>query len=244
MADTYPITGIQAALGPVQGQVPLRQEIDAWYSNPANVTQVNLFFLAIARFQALPVPDKLSFWQVAGMSFILQVLRTSALMTVEGIHGQPLVPWDEETESQSPGAGYCTHNSILFPLWHRPYILLFEVHCFVSDFVIGLTCLQQRLYEIMRNEIIPGYPENQQAALQAAADTWRFPYWDWAQKKQRSPGQPANYDVPLIVKPANVDVLTPTGKTTIANPVYAFHSTKAMGDFDQYSLEPVGNAPV
>lgn len=23
--------------------------------------------------------------------------------------------------------GYCTHSSILFPTWHRPYLALFEV---------------------------------------------------------------------------------------------------------------------
>jgi hypothetical protein len=46
-----------------------------------------------------------------------------------GIHGQPLVPWDEQSVSKTPGIlnGYCTHNSILFPTWHRPYLLLFEV---------------------------------------------------------------------------------------------------------------------
>ncbi|KZS90419.1 Di-copper centre-containing protein [Sistotremastrum niveocremeum HHB9708] len=207
--NTYPITGIQEGLGPAAGQVPLRQEIDAWSQNPANATQVNLFILAMARFQNLKVEDKLSFWQVAG------------------IHGQPLVPWDENTESQSPGSGYCTHGSILFPLWHRPYIVLFE----------------QRLYEIMRDDIIPSFPQNQQADLLAAAQTWRFPYWDWAAKKSRPGFKAPNYDVPLLVKSANVDVLSSTGKQTIANPLYSFKTKTPMGKHGIYGLQPIDSAP-
>ncbi|KZT32118.1 hypothetical protein SISSUDRAFT_1067183 [Sistotremastrum suecicum HHB10207 ss-3] len=207
--NTYPITGIQEGLGPAAGQVPLRQEIDAWSQNPSNATQINLLILAMARFEDLKVEDKLSFWQVAG------------------IHGQPLVPWDEDTQSQSPGAGYCTHGSILFPLWHRPYILLFE----------------QRLYEIMRDEIIPSFPQSQQSNLFAAARTWRFPYWDWAQKKSRPGFKAPNYDVPLLVKSANVDVLTSTGKQTIPNPLYSFKTTTPMGDHGRYGLQPIGGAP-
>lgn len=30
------------------------------------------------------------------------------------------IPGSEDT-------GYCTHNSILFPTWHRPYLVLYEV---------------------------------------------------------------------------------------------------------------------
>ena len=47
-------------------------------------------------------------------------------MPLPGIHGQPLVPWDEDTQPQAPDLGYCTHNSLLFPTWHRPYVNLFE----------------------------------------------------------------------------------------------------------------------
>jgi tyrosinase len=48
-------------------------------------------------------------------------------VTVVGIHGLPLVHWDEQTEPQRRGVGYCTHGSVLFPTWHRPYVLLYEV---------------------------------------------------------------------------------------------------------------------
>lgn len=48
---------------------------------------------------------------------------------IGGIHGLPYVRWNgadisgEAVES----IGYCTHGSVLFPTWHRPYVSLFEV---------------------------------------------------------------------------------------------------------------------
>jgi Common central domain of tyrosinase. len=45
-----------------------------------------------------------------------------------GIHGQPNIPWDEPIpDTEAEGKGYCTHNNILFPIWHRPYLALYEV---------------------------------------------------------------------------------------------------------------------
>lgn len=208
--STYPITGIHQGLGPASNQVPLRQEVDAWSSNPANVTQVNLFLLALAKFQAMSVTDMKSYYQVAG------------------IHGLPLVPWDEKTASKTPGSlnGYCTHNSILFPNWHRPYLLLFE----------------QRIYEIMTTEIIPTFPANQQADLTAAANTWRLPYWDWAAKKVRGSSEP-DYAVPLIVLNETIEVSTPTGQSTIKNPMYSFTTPQPMGDYGVNSLQSINEFP-
>ncbi|KZT33401.1 Di-copper centre-containing protein [Sistotremastrum suecicum HHB10207 ss-3] len=190
----YVITGIQEGRGPLPDQKPLRQEINAWATNPENVDQVNLFLLALARFQAIPYDEKLSYFQIAG------------------IHGLPFKPWDEKTESQSPETrnGYCTHNSILFPTWHRPYLLLYE----------------QRLYEIMVKDIIPTLPGDRDKLI-AQAQQWRLPYWDWAVK---------NADVPDIVRSPNIQVLTSTGPTVIPNPLHAFRAPGAMGD---YNIEAV-----
>ncbi len=57
-----------------------------------------------------------------------------------GIHGYPYQPWpasltpshshDAETETmknKTQWLGYCTHGTVLFPTWHRPYILALEV---------------------------------------------------------------------------------------------------------------------
>ena len=47
---------------------------------------------------------------------------------VSGIHGLPETPWDNVAGiNNPPWVGYCTHSSVLFPTWHRPYVLLFEV---------------------------------------------------------------------------------------------------------------------
>ena len=48
---------------------------------------------------------------------------------VGGIHGLPYIPWDGVTGIPNPSwGGYCTHGSVLFPTWHRPYVSAFEVN--------------------------------------------------------------------------------------------------------------------
>ena len=50
---------------------------------------------------------------------------------IAGIHGLPYVQWDGAGGTSpvqgSRSGGYCTHGSVLFPTWHRPYIVLYEV---------------------------------------------------------------------------------------------------------------------
>ncbi|KZT39467.1 Di-copper centre-containing protein [Sistotremastrum suecicum HHB10207 ss-3] len=206
-AGTYPITGIQQDIG-ADGSTPLRQEIDAWAADFSNFTQLSLFLLALSYFEALDTNDKLGYFQIAG------------------IHGQPLVPWDEQTESESPGFGYCTHGSILFPCWHRPYVLLVE----------------QRLYEIMIQVVIPYFPPEEQGDLIEQAKAWRLPYWDWAAKKNNSqnPQEPVNYNVPWIVRLETIPVLTPAGVWPITNPLYTFRTPEPMG---KYGITASGGAP-
>jgi len=49
---------------------------------------------------------------------------------MSGIHGLPYVEWDGSGGAQpvqgSGWPGYCTHGSVLFPTWHRPYVALYE----------------------------------------------------------------------------------------------------------------------
>jgi len=78
-------------------------------------------------------------------SFNFQVLRTrlkcrkermqktnqgddQSFFQIGGIHGIPSKPWDGAVGNPSgQGKGYCTHSSVLFPTWHRPYVALYEV---------------------------------------------------------------------------------------------------------------------
>jgi hypothetical protein len=41
----------------------------------------------------------------------------------------PFTSWDEPhvTLAEADKKGYCTHANYLFPPWHRPYLLLYEV---------------------------------------------------------------------------------------------------------------------
>lgn len=111
----YPITGIavdsvNAAQLTHETPVPIRHEIDSWSKDPTNEKQVKLFVMALDRFQKIDPKERDSYFQIAG------------------IHGQPNVPWDEPIDKKdAEGKGYCTHNNILFPIWHRAYLALYEV---------------------------------------------------------------------------------------------------------------------
>ncbi|KAK3296423.1 common central domain of tyrosinase-domain-containing protein [Chaetomium fimeti] len=200
--EVYVITGIKA--GVVDNKPPLRFEVDTWYQpdhkkqTKEQLIQNSLFIWALKAFEEKDPTTKLSFFSVAG------------------IHGYPYQPWDEaDYTAATAGAGYCTHDSILFPCWHRPYILLYE----------------QALYEIMMKELIPEVPGTAQEEWKAAANTWRLPYWDWAQKKTRPSADGSQtrliYDVPLIAKWPRISVVdyrqADVGVIAeIDNPMYKF----------------------
>lgn len=69
--DHYPITGIKTGFGR-NGEVPMRHDIDEWFDspNPVHIDQVSLFIAALKAFQAKPHSDKLSYFQVAGLTGI------------------------------------------------------------------------------------------------------------------------------------------------------------------------------
>jgi len=89
---------------------------------------------------------------------------------IAGIHGLPYVVWDDATSNQKPKSasptteweGYCTHGSVVFPTWHRPYVALYE----------------QTLHEHAQR-IAATYTVDQNDWKQAAANL-RQPFWDWA----------------------------------------------------------------
>ena len=80
-------------------------------------------------------------------------MRDLLAHAVSGIHGVPYDIWPKKAwnkkleDMKAPNdepTGFCTHSSILFLTWHRPYLALFEV-CesrqpigrMKSDFEIG-----------------------------------------------------------------------------------------------------------
>ena len=87
-------------------------------------------------------------------------------------------------------------------------------------------------------DIAKQYPDSERAAYEKAASTWRLPYWDWAQLKERASG--LVYDVPLLVQPPTIEVHGPTGPTKLSpNPLSRFlvPGGKAFGDLGRYSVE-------
>lgn len=127
-------------------------------------------------------------------------------------------------------AGYCTHDSNYFPTWHRAYTRLFE------------QTLQS--YALSQAQLFSGSAQTQYTN---AANALRSPYLDWTQTTGGS-AYPAVFDHPT----ATVYVPGPNGntvKTTIPNPLYAYHFSppveglywSPVSDFGQSLLMIVSN---
>ncbi|KAI0270057.1 tyrosinase [Gloeopeniophorella convolvens] len=120
---------------------------------------------------------------------------------IGGIHGLPYTQWQgaggKDQVEGSQWGGYCTHGSVLFPTWHRPYIVLYEA-----------SLLQRHASEIAKT-----YKVDQQRWL-TAAETLRAPYWDWATN---------TVPPPEVISLTTVNIITPDGKTTaVANPLLQY----------------------
>jgi tyrosinase len=98
--------------GPSIGAVPLRRELRDLQRNFPD--QYNLLILGLKNLEGQDASNSTSYYQIAG------------------IHGMPYKPWNgvgstTNWQSTSGFGGYCTHSSILFLTWHRPYLALYEV---------------------------------------------------------------------------------------------------------------------
>ncbi|KAF4628239.1 hypothetical protein G7Y89_g9909 [Cudoniella acicularis] len=184
----------------------LRREIDDLYDeslkNSKTFDQLSLYLLALKEFHEQDYKDELSYFGVSG------------------IHGQPFGPWNETTPAVTPGKGYCTHNSILFPTWHRPYLMLFE----------------QRILEVIKGIIAKSaYEPARRAELIATAEQWRLPYWDFANKNKTTLAALCTKQSVEVINPHKPSAINTEGKPdrqTIANPLYRFNmpSGKTFGD--------------
>ncbi|KAK6337344.1 hypothetical protein TWF730_002747 [Orbilia blumenaviensis] len=128
----------------------------------------NLLLLAWRELQLASERDDLSFYQLSR------------------IHGAPFGPWQMPAEGNyNRQLGYCTHHSVIFLSWHRPFLLL----------------LEQTLYRKAR-EIASRFSGGARTRYQAAAEGVRLPYWDWSDPNTQS-------HVPAIVTAATVSVTQP-----------------------------------
>ncbi|TVY55332.1 Polyphenol oxidase 1 [Lachnellula cervina] len=179
----YPITGVNTGRDAQTGARPFRQNIlDLQNDGPS----WSLYIQALTAMQNADDNDPLSYFQVAG------------------IHGRPYRPWNNFNQVQGAGpgtsafGGYCTHNSVLFPTWHRPYLAL------VEQVIAGHA-----------QDIAKQYTGPSSSDYQTAADNLRLPYWDWA----------SIAEMPDVVNQPTVTITTPDGDQDVDNPLftYKFH---------------------
>ncbi|KAK3316253.1 hypothetical protein B0H66DRAFT_576217 [Apodospora peruviana] len=136
---------------------------------------------------------------ILALSSLQAVNETEELsyFKITGIHGLPYSAWNgvEQVPGAPTRSGYCPHGELLFSTWHRPFVALFE-QALVSHAV----------------EIASRYPSSLRAIYQAAAETLRQPYWDWAFDK----------NLPTAVLADNVTVIAPGGQMNVPNPLYSY----------------------
>ncbi|KAK3989908.1 hypothetical protein QBC44DRAFT_326311 [Cladorrhinum sp. PSN332] len=200
------ITGVPTTRGS-DGSVPIRRELRDMQKNYPD--HFNLLILGLKNFQALDESALTSYYQVAG------------------IHGLPYKPWNgvgsnSDWQSTSGFGGYCTHSSILFLTWHRPYLALYEQSLWNSVQAVA----KQFPAGALRDKYVK------------EAETFRAPYFDWA--SQPPAGGSA---FPSILTSPNITVVDVDGKTKpTSNPLYrfTFHPINpSPGDFPrQWSRYP------
>ncbi|CAM1509015.1 Fc.00g027540.m01.CDS01 [Cosmosporella sp. VM-42] len=195
-AGSYPIKGIALKDGELPG---IRKELREFKKD---TYAWNLYMLGLWQFQLVPQDKQLSYFQIAG------------------IHGLPYEAWpanDEKLKSlkTKPDTGFCTHTSILFLSWHRPYLALFE------------STLRDAMLYVAKQFTV----EENQGEYMKAAETFRIPFWDWA--------LPQTQDTPIFPNEATdsdeVEVTMPeslrkeselekndNGFVKIPNPLYAY----------------------
>lgn len=116
------------------------------------------------------------------------------------VHGVPRDNYNGVQQCSQCGGtdGYGTHNSVLFPPWHRVYISLFE----------------QEMVKVAKT-IANSYPASTRSQMVTAANQLRMPYWDWAAHPGN--GRPV---LPLMISDVTVTVTGPNGKKTFTNPLF------------------------
>ncbi|PBP18012.1 tyrosinase precursor [Diplocarpon rosae] len=195
-AVNFPVVGPpKPSPVPADGSLPSRLEIRQLQKNDK---QWGLYLLGLDAFKNLNETSDLSYYGISG------------------IHGRPYRPWGGVKGSNVGGwQGYCTHTSILFGPWHRPYLALFE----------------QVLYGIIQ-DLAAKFPVNTRAQYQEAAASFRIPYWDWAATPEDGDFFPNS-----VGGSTTVSVITPTSNgqaVSISNPLYSynFHPLNPVaGDF-------------
>lgn len=166
--------------GIIGGELGYRKEI---HTLQEDEDEWNMYLLGLSRFKDVDGRDPMSFYQIAA------------------IHGQPYVAWDNNgpCDDCTP-AGYCTHQSTLFPTWHRAYLALFE-QALVGNAIA----------------VAEQYSGDDYDRYMSAAQRLRIPFWDWAEL----PADGEN-PFPQLFTDESVYVYSPNGPMNITNPLNGY----------------------
>nr|BBV24620.1 tyrosinase2 [Grifola frondosa] len=139
----YLLTGLNPPPPGSPNDPPFRLEINDFIRD---TDMLNMYLLALVSIQNTPQEHITSAFQIGG------------------IHGLPYTPWNDVNIGDSGFRGYCTHGTVLFPIWHRPYVALMEQVIWVEAGCIAASYRNPEL----------------RARYGRAAQRFRQPYWDWA----------------------------------------------------------------
>ena len=121
------ITGAQG--GRTAGaDAPNRLEIRD-FVRPDNIEQFSLFVQALSKppFVLYLSPSLSINCRTLAVLYRRPQEESLSHFGISGIHGLPYVQWEGAGGVEgSVSSGYCTHGSVLFPTWHRPYVALYE----------------------------------------------------------------------------------------------------------------------
>ena len=122
-------SGVVVGMKKLTGSVQARVDIDVMLTEQPDM--FNLMLLALAAMQKKP--------EVISKVPNLQQNELLSYYSIAGIHGLPSVPWDDVVNQFVPKSaalfgGYCPHGLLIFPTWHRPYLMLMEVYFFFLFF--------------------------------------------------------------------------------------------------------------
>ncbi|EME47152.1 hypothetical protein DOTSEDRAFT_69194 [Dothistroma septosporum NZE10] len=197
-AETGPVVVTTGSKSLGDGQVHARLEVSDMFANRPD--QWSLLILALQKFQSGSTSNVTSYYAISS------------------IHGVPREEWDgvAQCDTCNGADGYCTHDSVLFPPWHRAYTALYE----------------QEFLKVAK-EIADSFPSGPlKQRMDTALQTLRWPYWDSAAKPE------GDHCLPEFLSSAHITVTTQNGETQIDNPFYEYKfvdpSTNYYTPFNQW----------
>lgn len=145
------------------------------------------------------------------------------MLTIVGIHGFPTEQWCGLKDPHF-SYGYCHHRAETFPVWHRPYMALYEVRDteitrYVSDIV-----WQMMIYKEMVAQAEKYKDEAERQMYRDAAAMFRLPFWDivMPRSKQTSGEATSIFGCPEILKREEVFLKLPEGHEDRKSPTEKF----------------------